>query len=271
MIYKYCDTKTAILMIKNNFLKFSEPNKFNDPYEACISIKDFNVRNFSKLYDNRTKIKNLYENYKKSGLYSNWEDFLVKIEDDTFRSCILASEAPYINKWMDDFPNMVSSIFAITCFSINPTSILMWAHYAEKFYGCVLGFNYDECPEYNHLLQKVQYRNKPFNISAKYCYGHQNNKLLAKALITKCKDWSYEKEKRLIIPIAYLSKIDNANGSMFGLLNCNEHIKEIIVGNRCNSKELIHLLSQLSNKSNVPFKYGLLKANEYEVSIKESV
>jgi hypothetical protein len=271
MIYKYCNIKAAINISRNDFLKFSLPNEFNDPYDSCISIKPYSINDFFRLYNTRNKINNLYYNYKYSGLYTDRDDFLKKIKTKKFQAIILNHEKIYVQSWMDNAQNKISELLAITCFSFNPESILMWAHYAEKYKGCVLGFDYDECPEYKKYLFNVRYKKKPLSIDVKYCYGYKNIRTMINILRIKYTDWSYEQENRLIIPIPHLEKLIFDGKSFLGLTNCKNHIKQIIIGNRCIDDELIRSLRCLSNEYNIPVKYGRLSSNEDKVKIMDSI
>lgn len=271
MIYKYCNIETATQTVKNNFLKFTPPNEFNDPYDIHVDIKPYSVNDFPKLFNTLKKKKDLFEQFKNAGIYNNWTEFVDKLSDNTFRSIVLKKDSEQILNWVNTFPDTLSKDLLITCFSEDPSSILMWAHYAEKFMGCVLGFDYDQDEYLSRYLAKVKYKNKPFSIDVKYCYGYRNNKLLANSAKTKYKDWSYEKEQRIIMHKKMLQSLKTTDNEIFGLTNCNQHIKQIILGNRCNNSVLINLLSRLSDQYKIPFNYGRLKAHEYKVVIMESV
>jgi hypothetical protein len=178
---------------------------------------------------------------------------------------ILNNDSKYIQDWLDNCQNDVSKTFLMSCFSKSYEEILMWAHYSEKFYGCVIAFDFDEEKKFAGHRYDVKYRKKPVSIDAKYCYGYKNNNIILNALTTKYMDWKYEKEVRLIFPEPWLDSYKIDNSTIFGIAECSKYIKGFILGNRFSDSELSNSIKRVVNINNAFIKYGRLKAREYKV------
>lgn len=74
---------------------------------------------------------------------------------------------------------------AVFCLSENPASVPMWSHYAGLDQGVVLAFNKTKPFFKKHIPYKVRYRIIRPTIKDKF-----------KSMITKSKEWSYEREWR---------------------------------------------------------------------------
>jgi hypothetical protein len=83
--------------------------------------------------------------------------------------------------------------FGICCFSQNPRSDLMWAHYARSHRGICLQFDYSLCPGVLALAQRVQYRDDLPDLTWPQDQGRSMEPILSKAM-----DWRYEVERRYV-------------------------------------------------------------------------
>lgn len=82
----------------------------------------------------------------------------------------------------------------VACFSERNNSMLMWSHYAEQHTGLCVGYRLDELiKKYN--IFPVIYNNQMPQISD---ISNADEGILYKSILTKCEDWSYEKEWRII-------------------------------------------------------------------------
>lgn len=111
--------------------------------------------------------------------------------------------------------------FPVTCFSRDPSSIVMWSHYANDHKGICIGFNEKKLTNQFSaaFIGNVQYINDPMSIKdgvmdyLSYSGKKTNTKrIIAKALtlayFSKRKDWQYEKERRIVIQPNEATKID---------------------------------------------------------------
>ena len=82
----------------------------------------------------------------------------------------------------------------VACFSERNNSMLMWSHYAEQHTGLCVGYRLHELiKKYN--IFPVIYNNQMPQISD---ISNADEGILYKSILTKCEDWSYEKEWRII-------------------------------------------------------------------------
>ena len=83
----------------------------------------------------------------------------------------------------------------VACFSERNNSMLMWSHYAEQHTGLCVGYRLHELiKKYN--IFPVIYNNQMPQISD---ISNADEGILYKSILTKCVDWSYEKEWRIIV------------------------------------------------------------------------
>lgn len=86
-----------------------------------------------------------------------------------------------------------SKVF-VSCFSERNNSMLMWSHYAEQHTGLCVGYRlYDLIEKYN--IFPVIYSNQMPQISD---IRNAEESALYQSILTKCEDWSYELEWRII-------------------------------------------------------------------------
>lgn len=86
-----------------------------------------------------------------------------------------------------------SKVF-VSCFSEKNNSMLMWSHYAEQHTGLCVGYRlYDLIEKYN--IFPVIYSNQMPQISD---IRNAEESALYQSILTKCEDWSYELEWRII-------------------------------------------------------------------------
>lgn len=119
----------------------------------------------------------------------------------------------------------------LICFSEDWTSPVMWSHYAEKHHGMCIGLDVAR-----PAVKPVRYFDKrlraelgkdpdPFKLSAD----------LQEALRhTKCHEWSYEREQRLLIPISETVE-DTVAGRVLQFRPFDGEVKlaEVVLGPNC--------------------------------------
>jgi hypothetical protein len=147
-----------------------------------------------------------------------------------------------------DFLRIASTTTGVACFTENPRSRLMWAHYADQFRGVVIAF--ESChPFFSKIpLQKVRYahrrlrlpnffkqsRRSPIAVRMSGRRRYQYVSFLAgmeRFALSKNVEFRYEREWRIFRLLAQCRK--RLNGHYFRQIprSC---IKEVIFGPRCN-------------------------------------
>jgi hypothetical protein len=229
ILYKYCDQIGAVRILETLELKLPHISEVNDPLE-CLpffycpedkpAMKEQWLRTFNRNHINppvnwEQKLNELFEK-------GEIQKTLVKGSRESLRAL-----------------NQKSCLLSVSGTAKNT---VMWAHYADKHKGFVIGIDFNNVfPDTNKergiLMNAVSYsEHRPqMNILAQDEY----EVLLRKAILTKSIDWGYEKEFRTICSGDSLEKMQRQNltclkdfnGQQTWFLRLNpESIREIIFG-----------------------------------------
>lgn len=191
ILYKYMPFITDYL--KRPTIKLSPPRLLNDPFESqnAQSISDYMYQKFRDEYQ---------------GSLSNGKKRTARTTK------IIITRAPMRTIRQ-------SGVFSL---SESNRSLLMWAHYADQHKGIVIGleddFLYPENTPYipprlihTPIPVKVNYDTVRFDVHEfnplEEHFSHVTRLMAMKMLTTKSDDWLYEKEYRLIMPIAMADEI----------------------------------------------------------------
>jgi hypothetical protein len=90
----------------------------------------------------------------------------------------------------------------VVCFSRNPASNLMWSHYGDSHRGVCIGYSFPR--KTSEFLADVEYRDGyPPNRMPRFA-GIAGNAdwrdFINTMLLTKSKEWAYEREVRILLP-----------------------------------------------------------------------
>lgn len=170
-----------------------------------------------------------------------------------------------------DLPGM---LYKTTCLSENPTSILMWSHYADRHQGFCVEYDFNKVPDENlrNCLKKVNYRDDMPMLSIKsltqiFCkkfqcdyvknptITQQTSDTCLEAIITKNTVWQYEKEWRLVL--------NNLSGISIGKL---PFATKLILGDKISDKNKLQLITVARAKNPpIPIYQAYLLPNKYEI------
>lgn len=223
--YKYVTAETAKAILKSGCVRWSSPRLFNDPFDIQFDLHvSFSEDEWREVALSRLtqclhaprptllKVSSL-----KTGLFNLLLDQLQKthpdISDEQIRN---EFEAPIREGWRrmnlkmpdrhKEMREIVSNL-CVFCVTEVPDSLLMWAHYADSHTGAVL--KYRCLPEYDTALcvaEPVNYVKDlpelatPEELVASL-FGEaiiDNGKLLRTITTSKSREWSYEREWRLV-------------------------------------------------------------------------
>lgn len=184
--YKYTSSEFAQIILSDFTLKFTHPNKFNDPFDYYPTSSTLGANKFVKrVINQRPNTGRIKTNFK--SVLKN--------------SALLRSQ---------QFRDITAQHLCITCFSSTQFSLPMWAHYANNHKGCVIGFrdpneeearsalNDSQLREYFHLVPfEVTYTDdRPFVFDKNGLTNTEKNGYMA--VLKKAKAWEYEQEVRAI-------------------------------------------------------------------------
>ena len=228
ILYKYLDADSAIKTLENCTLKFSSPLSLNDPFEFLRG--DVPEKYNEYLYMRFKQAEKSDEAWAKAckelfGFRSadkEQEMRFLSMHPGLLQFRIneeITARKRFYDNWQKE--HLIES--GICCFSETNRNILMWGHYADKFKGCVIGFNTARFEGWH----KVIYRKKRIPLLC----GKENDAAVALDCMTrKACDWRYEREWRLISDIGSLTMKGGLLVKVFDA-SC---IRQIIIGMKAN-------------------------------------
>lgn len=226
VLYKYCDQNGIAKILELSELKLPYISEVNDPLEClpffyCPDDKlAIEARYLSVL--KRRKIPTP-AGYKQAlnGLYEKGE--IQRELSNSSRKCQ--------NNW-----NQKNCLLSV---SKTARNTVMWAHYAEKHKGAVIGIDFDSIfPNSGIQMDSVDYSEKRPSINILTDFKTPPEAFLI-TILTKSSDWKYEQEFRTVFSVDALEglrkqglaclKDFNEKKTWFLRLN-PESIREIIFG-----------------------------------------
>ncbi len=127
ILYKYVDLTTAWESLQGSTLAFTPASRFNDPFDANPVIDmDLRDEEFESLWEKSSSAKAM-----------SLQEFIRRM-----RTNIPVAEAE-LKRHVDSMNNLT---FGAVCFTAHPNAPLMWAHYAGRHKGMIIGYdsNYGE-------------------------------------------------------------------------------------------------------------------------------
>ena len=233
ILYKYCDQAGILIILETLELRLPYVSEVNDPLE-CSSV--FVCKN---------DIDALKEKYllalRRRGAIppTDFEtNMREQFEKGDIQRTLKQSAREYQNEWNQKRSCLISV-------SKTAQNTVMWAHYADKHKGAVIGIDYDKVfHEINKpcgiVMSPVEYSEERPKIDVLVDPENEDwHKKIIKSLLTKSIDWKYENEFRAIFLDNYLEKLQkqglvcckNQEGKKRWFLRLNPlSIKEIIFG-----------------------------------------
>jgi hypothetical protein len=144
--------------------------------------------------------------------------------NDPFELMAGEQSDPIFRKRLKDWVSKIDQELGLLCFSLCWRNPLMWTHYSKRHTGVCLGFDVNDS-----IVEPIDYSRR--RLSLVEWKGASPPGELKKALLTtKFADWIYEKERRVILPLAQLNK----EGSLFFKpFDPTLRLVEVIAGPKC--------------------------------------
>jgi len=232
VLYKYCDQK-GIEILRTLELKLPYISQVNDPLECLPFIYCPNVKAaIEARYLSAIKRRNMLP----SADYKQELD--EQFEKGEIQKRLLESQRKLHEEWNQRKGCLLS-------LSENAQETVMWAHYAERHKGAVIGIDFDNVsPDTNGplgiLMDSVSYsKDRPKINVLEEPEGSVALEAFQKALMTKSDSWEYEKEFRAIFLVDALeimqqqglAHLKDFNGKKTWFLRLNPvSIREVIFG-----------------------------------------
>lgn len=207
IIYKYASIETAMLILKNKQLMFSNPNIFNDPFDCYEGLINTNTTKQENDKIIKEFVEPKYKDYPRTERRASINDLLK--HPAKFRQ--------FHKQLIVDLKNRIG----VSCFSMVFDNILLWSHYADKHKGVCLGFLISPVKKSLYALYPVKYKKVIEPIS---CFANMDD-ALKHWLLTKAYAWKYEKEIRAI-SLDYNGLVDFSD----------IHLKQIYLGCKIDKK-----------------------------------
>jgi len=190
--YRVVDDHTEGLLT-SGVLWLANPETFNDPFDSASTFS----------------VQEIEENIRKGPRFAN-ESLLVKLTRGDTLSLPEGVRVPLIEqlrtwgrrasvKLTHSLTERLRQDLGVTCFSETPTSVPMWAHYANQHSGFCCEWDLAQWPQdvLRRRLFPVVYAAKPLRNPPLLTNPHYPDAPLLLALI-KSPEWSYEKEWRYL-------------------------------------------------------------------------
>jgi hypothetical protein len=305
-IYKYV-TSDRTDILENAFIRFTQPDAFNDPFECFPFIEsimpedDFNdkIKNFqwSDAYIEEILGKSWDKQRKKNKNIPTFEDLKhilipmyknTKPEFDSFFRRVMTTRNHPIDIINASFIGALNQTIGILSFTETNNNLLMWSHYAFNHTGFVIEFDekhtfFDQRKKEKELkgcLKQVSYSVKRPNILILDPMALEQNsandnflKWANKIFFTKSEHWNYEKEWRMVELLANCENIIHSEPHKIYLFpipkNC---IKKLIFGCRISyetKQKLINIISNDADYSHIKVQQAEMDEQEYKLNFKQ--
>ena len=223
--YKYCDQLGVVKILGSLELKLPYISQVNDPLEClpffyCPNDKSAIEAKYLSILERRNMLPSA--------------DYKQKLEKSEIHKIIEKSQKELQKKWNQQKGCLLSV-------SKTAQNTVMWAHYADKHKGAVIGIDFNNIfPDTNRergiLMDAVSYSEHRPKITM---LPELVPEEFLKTLLTKSAEWSYEKEFRTIFLVDHLeilrqqglACLKDFNGKETWFLRLNpESIREIVFG-----------------------------------------
>jgi hypothetical protein len=228
VLYKYCDQLGVVKIMGSLELKLPYISEVNDPLE-CLPF-------FYCPNDKSAMKEQCLCAFKRNNINppTNWEQKLdEQIKTGEFQG--------NLKKGLREHLYELRQKSFLLSVSRNASSTVIWAHYADKHKGAIIGIDFDKIfPKFGIKMHQVTYsENRPtINILDDF-YSKEFFEKYDNTLLTKSNEWVYEEEFRCIFGDDYLmglkkegfASLKDFNGQKTWFLRLNpESIREIILG-----------------------------------------
>ena len=164
-----------------NYLWFSSPFDFNDPYDCNIEL-DYENNTLQEIEKFGREVNEGINRFSEEGLLE--------------RVNYIANNPKEISQLMRKQDKDNLSEIGICCFSEKDDSLLMWSHYSDSHKGICLSFDFEEDKVFFTTPYCVEYPEKYPVIN--FINDRKSLRPWRILIATKSKEWKYEQEIRIV-------------------------------------------------------------------------
>jgi hypothetical protein len=245
VLYKYTSAQSGLQILEGLSVKVSPPNEFNDPFELMpLSRNTIDTEYIIK----RAKadpehVRPVYNFFIRDGYRHSFEHFLRVLPNEMrqrkgmFRSEMQTALTQFDAGAVDE----ASKVLGILCLSATKTNNLMWSHYAKDHTGMVIGLNAHSTSFSQRMgIDRVKYRKHRAMMDPRAGpFSEAWSRQLTNTVLTKSKDWSYEKEFRMVFKLETLVEARSprkSGGKNYFVPVKPDDVIEVVLGCRVSPK-----------------------------------
>lgn len=252
--YKYVATPAALKSILADEMKFTVPVELNDPSElfpkfsrseVLSSLNDLRVRGhtdaeFEGLERQHALMRALVPHYWKADLP------LSKADADRMIRLPIFDNVALVEQLFHGMLESMSASVAVACLSKRWDCLPMWAHYANRARGMVIGYeNLDgvfpgDDTGWLNCLKEVTYSREFAGISF---YPDSYGAIF----FSKLRDWAYEAEVRIATELSRCTRTTHDSATTYTRAVPVACVTAVILGWRMPEDERKEVLAALSN------------------------
>jgi hypothetical protein len=243
--------------LRENHIHCSNPDNFNDPWD-CKPYFDP-----SSLDDpeQRQKWIDFFKAQHADLAPGQQAEILKQLGSEWYENTALLHQS--IVKTTENVWKNNAERFRVFCLTTKPTSLLMWAHYANKHRGLCLEF--DATAEKVWRARRVVYVDKLPLANADMMTNHAA--LLEASLLTKSTEWCYEGEYRLLARDGAINPTFSLATEGNFLKLPQDAIRAVIAGARAKIDAIREIVRKVA--PGLPVKRAVQRASQYHLDIVE--
>ena len=234
LLYKYCDTH-GFNAIEDLLLKVTPPNQFNDIFEVTPRPSE---ESFSRpILDSLLKSERGQSSLRRAK---------TPISIDALYDLVAPKIPDVKSNLCRKLANELSKHYGLLCLAGNPRHLLMWSHYTDRHRGLVISL--DAGSSFGGTKERVKYVRERIEMNPPWLGSDRET---MRALFTsKCDQWSYEGERRIIFSLSELERATLKDGSDGYFCRIPPSaIVEVIVGFRASDNNVARLFRALDKHS----------------------
>ncbi len=173
-LYKYVAMETLKKILECRAIRFTQPGALNDPFEMVPEIfapEEMDKKELSISFD---------------VLAPRRPETVIGVDDD-------ADPKGFSDETSRNIRKLLDREIGILCLTRNPSSLTMWAHYANSYSGALLEFDSEH--EFFQGAIDVEYKKErpKRNVTA-----YMDGRVPISELCVKSCEWEYESEVRIV-------------------------------------------------------------------------